>query len=341
MLAVFVLSGCAEPRTEPQDAGASSTGAGPATDASADESEGESEGSSSGSTSGRDPASSSTSTSTIGGDESTGSSSSGDGSTSGDTGAQSTGELEDPWDALGHEFDDDDGLDAWSLLHELDDAPEPYSLLQVEDGTLVIEPEVGGWYADWTGFFMFRELSGDFMIETDVVVTTQSGSGAPENPYNTAGLLLRDPDSAPGSQTWMTYNVGMQDGELGTEAKLTIDSFSVLDVTPGEASGVLRICRVGDSVHYARKLAGETDFTVTDTYDDVPLPDTVQAGLMTTTWNATGQDPRPRRRGRPPRRLGLRALQPTRRPGRLRVAQTFSGVVRGRYGTLAAAAPGL
>ena len=102
--------------------------------------------------------------------------------------------------------------------------------------------------------------------------------------------MLRDPASVPGSENWVLYNTGFQLADVGTEAKITVDSFSTLFTTTGTYAGRLRICRYNGDITMIRKLDDEDSFTETDSFTDL-LPDEVQVGMAVTAWNSTGQDP--------------------------------------------------
>lgn len=206
--------------------------------------------------------------------------------------------------ALSDEFDDPSSLSAWQLLHELEDREAPYRELDIGDtnpGALTVLPTTSGWYNDYDGFFLFKEVTGDFMVEAEVRAEhVDDPETGPTLPYNSAGLEIRDPQSGPQDERWITHNVGFQASFIGTEGKTTESSRSELRLVRGLHHGRLRICRVGDVFVLTRRLADEDAWTQPSYYPDrneparyerPDLPDTLQVGLMANGWNSTGGQP--------------------------------------------------
>ena len=184
------------------------------------------------------------------------------------------------------EFDDPSSLSSWSLLHEVEGRPAQHSAIEIDADGLSIVPGVSGWYMNGTAPFLFREVGGDFVMSTQLSVGGLADpAGLPTSIYNTAGLIVRDPDSQPGAQNWVLNDLGrLAANQVGTMAKSTQDSQTYLFIDDGTASGELRICRVGDIFRTYRRLTGETDFTLTATFARPDLPDTLQAGPMAMAW---------------------------------------------------------
>jgi regulation of enolase protein 1 (concanavalin A-like superfamily) len=216
--------------------------------------------------------------------------------TSATTEATSTTTDPDPG-AFDDEFDDPATLSNWTRLHEVEGDPAPYSSLDIDGtnaGQLTIIPNAGGWFDDYDGTFLFKPMSGDFVVEVSV---TASQQGAPSSPpdmlYNSAGLMVRDPASGDGSENWVIHNVGRQSMQIGvaTEGKTTQNSNSSLQLTPGTFSGRLRLCRVGSRFLLARQLSDESSWTQTNAYDRTDMPNDVQLGMMVNGWNSNGGQP--------------------------------------------------
>jgi hypothetical protein len=231
--------------------------------------------------------SASTNSSTTAGAGTTAGGTTGDPSTSGDV---------DP-EGFDDEFDDPSTLTNWQRLHELEGDGPPYELLDIDETTaeqLTVIPFAGGWYADFDGTFLFKMMSGDFVVETSVAANRRGQDGGPpERLYNSAGLMARDPSSTDGRENWVIHNVGRQSMEVGvaTEGKTTVDSQSTLMLTPGTWSGRLRLCRVGDRFVLARRLSDETEWTQTQAYERPDMPDQIQLGMMVNGWNSNGGSP--------------------------------------------------
>lgn len=203
-----------------------------------------------------------------------------------------SGGAEEDLSALDDEFDDPATLASWTLLHEELGAPPPYDLLDIDTtvpGKLAITPLVSSWYMEQMATFLYKEVSGDFVVEVDAAAYKKGTvNGAPTEIFNSGGLLVRDPASGPGAQRWVMYNIGHQDQFIGVEGKVTTNSQSELILIPtnGAHAGRLRICRVGASVHMLRRLPGEASWTESHTFPGsfqtpaFTLPDVVQVGII-------------------------------------------------------------
>lgn len=206
----------------------------------------------------------------------------------------SSGESEtggDPLVELSDEFDDP-SLEGWMWRHEVEGTQAQWSRREVMGGVLEIEPTTSGWYGDYDGPFMFKLIEGDFVLETIVVVDDRDEPGsAPDELFNSAGLLVRRPDHGPGAENWVMHNLGMQNGEVATEGKTTVDSTSVLTLFPGVRNGRLRVCRIGQDIELARWLDDEDAWNVTHVFPRADFPETLQVGLVVNGWNSGGPQP--------------------------------------------------
>lgn len=198
-------------------------------------------------------------------------------------------------DALSDEFDDASTRSRWRLWQDVSGEDPRHELLDIDQthpGMLTIRPRAGGWYAEHEGPLLYKLVDGDFLVETWVAASKVGDPDAPpDQPYNSAGLLVRDPNHAPGRDNWVMYNVGRQDGRVASEGKTTVDSQSVLELVEGARQGRLRICRLGSQLVLARQLDGEAAFTVTQRYDRGDLPGTLQVGTIVNGWNSLGPEP--------------------------------------------------
>lgn len=79
-----------------------------------------------------------------------------------------------------------------------------------------------GWFSDSRGSLLYKEVSGNFLLETEVEIFKLDGTkGIPKAQFSSAGLLIRDADETKGNATWMMYNIGFQNSFWGREIKVT------------------------------------------------------------------------------------------------------------------------
>lgn len=198
-------------------------------------------------------------------------------------------------ESLSDEFDDPAAFCAWRVLHEVEGTPSTIQSLDVtytEQGYLTLIPETSGWYADYTGPFLFKDIEGNFRADVSVTASSLTEpDSAPTLPFSSAGLLLRDPASVPGAQNWVMWDMGRQMVETGTEAKTTVNSQSQLFLTEDVASGVLRICRFGDMIDLALRDPETGAFAIVRSFRRTDFPAVLQVGLVATAWNGTAADP--------------------------------------------------
>ena len=152
--------------------------------------------------------------------------------------------------------------------------PSLSKVSEVKNGLLNLRgvPERAGWYSDRSGPFVYRIVTGDFMVQTKArAVKAADGSTRPTGRFNSAGLLVRDASSSKGDMRWLMYNLGYQASFYGTEAKNTVPdiqkwhvqrlagfhSASTFWLTPLPENineAVLRICRIGNEFRFFKKL---------------------------------------------------------------------------------------
>jgi len=201
----------------------------------------------------------------------------------------------DALEELSDEFDDPATFCAWRFRHQVEGSPSQIrsiDLTETEQGFLTLVPETSGWYADFDGPFLFKEIEGDFIVETSVSASSLADpESAPMQPFSSAGLLIRDPASVSGAQHWVMWDLGRQIRSLGAEAKTTRSSGSQLFIYDGYASGVLRICRRGGTVDLALRNAETGAFEILHSFARSDLPANLQVGVVTTAWNGTGSEP--------------------------------------------------
>ncbi len=151
--------------------------------------------------------------------------------------------------------------------HLLDLDSSKHERFKVTDNHLMVAGAGSGigWFSDSCGSFLFEEIRGNILIETEVhIVKKDDGKSCPGAQFSSAGLLFRDTTSAPGKQRWVMYNIGFQNTFYGREIKVTrpskgfrmdmtylmgLRSLSTLYLIPGEHTPVrLRLARIGDEI---------------------------------------------------------------------------------------------
>ncbi len=196
---------------------------------------------------------------------------------------------------LSDELDDPATLSRWRQWDEVqgEERTEHLDLAQSRPGMLTLRPKAGGWYGTHQGPLVYKMVRGDFRVETWVSAAKVGNAEAPpDEQFNSAGLIARDPEYGPGHDDWVMVNTGRQLGELvGSEGKTTVGSQSVLELVDGAFRGRLRICRVGGVIVLARMLEGETAWRVLNRYDRSDLPEDLQVGMVATGWNTSEQEP--------------------------------------------------
>lgn len=188
------------------------------------------------------------------------------------------------------EFGDDfsiDSLSNWTLRHQAEGEAAQYSVLdinQANPGMLTIVPTLTpGWFANGKAPLIYKRVTGDFSAEASVI--TQSATNAalpPGSDFNSAGLMARVTGDT--GENHIMVNVGRQDSSiadsLGSEAKNTTDSSSVLNLLAGSSNGRLTLCRIGDEFRAYRLLDNETEWTEIGVITRVGFPQTVQVGMV-------------------------------------------------------------
>lgn len=211
--------------------------------------------------------------------------------TEGNGGAQELLEMSD-------EFDDPAASETrWSFRHQVEGEDPQFSDFtfgDADDDRARMVPTRGGWYGAFKGPYLFQSIDGDFMIEAQVIAHRSGDEAqAPQQPYNSAGLLIRNRVDVGAPENWVLHHLGMHDPDgagVGVERKITRNSNSQLTLTANAFSGRIRICRVGDQVVLTRRLDDENAFSISAEYD-LQLDDEVQAGFSLTAWNSQTAEP--------------------------------------------------
>lgn len=226
---------------------------------------------------------------------------------------------------LGHlsdEFDDAASQASWQRVNEVEnwnaDQLHTYDIDQTQAGRMVMAPHTVVWYENWRGPMAFKEVTGDFVITTQVHITDRDDVGGSDDDdipndaqYSLGGVMIRTPraindpavDWQPGSMADDGTNNGENyvflslghgtNGQFTFEVKTTRNSNSQLELTPTAGNtATLQLARIGNSVIAMLREPGQ-DWVVHRRYTRADMPETMQVGIVSyTDWSkASDFDP--------------------------------------------------
>src|SRR5437667_1848528 len=166
-------------------------------------------------------------------------------------------------------------------------------------GSLVMIPFSSTWYQNFRGELAFKNVTGDFVVTTEVESTGRSGSGAPQSTYSLGGIMVRavrpgvtNPSSwTPGGENYVFLSLGAAGiaGAYQFEVKTTSNSVSSLTSWPATNRAIIQVARVGNALIMLRQQAGGP-WVVHRRYSRPDLGRTLQVGLTTyTDWPTASQ----------------------------------------------------
>ncbi|HEX9501371.1 MAG TPA: hypothetical protein VGA10_06940, partial [Thermoanaerobaculia bacterium] len=159
---------------------------------------------------------------------------------------------------LSDEFNDASTLSQWKRVYVVEGWPA--NQLEVQDinttrpGHMVMIPFTSTWYNDYRGELTFKEVTGDFVVTTDVEATQRNGTGAPRSRFSLGGIMIRNPRQItpatwqPGGENYLFLSLGSADqpGMFQFEVKSTVNSNSVLIPTlAGTGHAIIQYARIG------------------------------------------------------------------------------------------------
>lgn len=203
---------------------------------------------------------------------------------------------------LNDEFNNSETLSNWSRYYETEGWPNRMMNIDInttEPGALFMEPTSSGWYNDLDSPFLFKEVSGDFIVTTRVKSTGKSFI-TPQRTYSLTGIFIREPRTitpetwTAGQENWMFISTGAGD-ELGVakfEVKNTVDSQSILHLSAADTGWIeLRLERLSDIYTIEYRLT-DGDWSLLRIYEPPErpvMPEVLQVGLVTyTDWESFG-----------------------------------------------------
>ena len=189
---------------------------------------------------------------------------------------------------------------------------ENYNIGDTVAGSLFLLPLTEGWYGEYRGAYLYKELAGDFVLTARVAMSARDGVSLPASTFSLAGIMIRSPldypnqnpsiDWMPNEQNFIFISVGRANqNRLSFEIKNTCNSRSCLSVVDASDNEVtMRLVRRGDQIIVLSKFDNEP-WTIQNRYNrnavqtgnfgvcgqpcNAPFPDTLQVGFVSyTDW---------------------------------------------------------
>lgn len=190
---------------------------------------------------------------------------------------------------LSDEFDDPETLDNWLLLSESEGWIDMFKSVDIDttnEGHLTVEPDASGWFEEWHGGFLYKEVTGDFIVTARLWSKGKETDTANQT-WSLSGLMARvqredTPETwQPGLENWLFITTGIADNLSRPvfETKTTIDSSSKLKLHPTKAGWVeLGLVRIGPNFVLLARYEGE-DWKIKARFTREDMPETLQVGL--------------------------------------------------------------
>lgn len=207
---------------------------------------------------------------------------------------------------LSDEFDNAATLSDWQRVYQTEgwgfDQLEQWDINQSDPGRMTMMPYTSSWFQEWRGVQVYKQVTGDFVVTTDVEPTSRSGSGPPNRQFSLSGIMVRAPrnditngraDWTPNGENYIFLSMGAasQAGTPQFEVKTTMNSASNLEITPGGSRARIQVARLGSAFIVLRQI-DNSQWEVHRRYHRPDLPSTMNVGLTTyTDWgtcNAVG-----------------------------------------------------
>jgi regulation of enolase protein 1 (concanavalin A-like superfamily) len=182
---------------------------------------------------------------------------------------------------LARPSDDFDGpwLSGWQAMEgEVRDGG--HTTFSVGDGELTVHTAQSTWFRTQHAFFLWKQVSGDFVATVRLRVVGEEGP-VPTANWSLAGLLVRSSRSTTPNENWLNFTVGRVSGASVVETKSTrfSDSQLVLDEVP-DGWIELRTVRIGARFFLLQRSDGDR-WRLQWEYQRPDLPRVLQAGVDT------------------------------------------------------------
>ena len=176
---------------------------------------------------------------------------------------------------LGDDFSDTARLAQWRRHDVVEGWPNQSAVLDVNTtsaGALYWEPYTSVWYAGFRAPFLYKEVSGDFVITTRLRAAGKKAD-EPDVEGSLAGLMIREPRTGtaetwkPEDESYVSFTAGLASGPGGNgpalEITVTTKGHSALEWRTGRSGWVdLRLARIGSSIVLLHRF-GEGRWIVT------------------------------------------------------------------------------
>jgi hypothetical protein len=202
---------------------------------------------------------------------------------------------------LSDEFDDAATLADWLTLTESEGAWDMLKAADIDTtsaGHLMIEPDTSGWYAEFHGVYLYKEVTGDFVVTTKLWAKGKDAD-IPTQEWSLAGLMARTARTdtsetwQPMQENWVFITTGIA-AELEQpvfETKTTINSISTLRLHPTQAGWVeLALARIDAHFLLLSRNEGKA-WKIRERFTREDMPATLQVGLDAyTDWFSRDTD---------------------------------------------------
>jgi hypothetical protein len=185
-----------------------------------------------------------------------------------------------PLPSLNDEFDVPGTAAQWQEIKgDLADGVVPtWDISQSTPGELTITPGRSWWVDGTRAFYLYKPVSGDFVVTARLHVTGRDGP-VPTADWSLSGLLVRRPTDDRGKESWVSFRIGRRAGKDVFERKTTYGGVSTLVLAPAQQGWVeLRIARVGRYFVLLRRYPG-SPWVTHFTYIRRDLPLALTAGI--------------------------------------------------------------
>lgn len=217
---------------------------------------------------------------------------------------------------LNDDFEDASTLANWQRIYQTEgwgaDQLEVWDINNTQAGKMVFAPHTTVWYEDYRGPLVYKEISGDFVVTTQVQITDRDEIGDSDlddvpsgSQFSLAGLMIRTPrnitdpalDWSEGSMqddgtndgenyVFLSLGWGNSGDEFQLETKSTRNSDSDLTLQSMGYNGVinLQIARIGETVYTLYQIPGE-EWVLNSSEHRPDMPETLQVGMVAyTDW---------------------------------------------------------
>ncbi|MFZ4763737.1 MAG: hypothetical protein ACOYMN_02185 [Roseimicrobium sp.] len=214
----------------------------------------------------------------------------------------------DPLASAGDEFSDAATLATWQRLDQSEGwGANKLTTHEISSGRMRLIPSVSGFYQDYVGPYVFRNVTGDFIATVQMDVSRRdNAAGRPSSNFSIGGLILRRPktitnagaspggDWIAGAENSIAFNFGTADPVAQPNANQwqcvvsnttnSVSNFytSTQGILLSENTVTMQIVRVGSTIVLLRQHPGGQWITE-QRYTRADFPATLQIGLGTAT----------------------------------------------------------